>query len=103
MQFQYASTAVEIHAARLMVYEAARIKMKGDTSFAKEAAMAKFYASEVAGRTTQKCVEWLGGVGFTKEFAAEKFYRDCIIGKIYEGTSNINLQTIAKHIVNEYN
>lgn len=102
MQFQYADQAVKIHAARLMVHEAARMKMQGNLSFAKEAAMAKYYASEVAGSTTQKCIEWLGGVGFTKEFAAEKYYRDCIIGKIYEGTSNINLQTIAKHIVNEY-
>jgi len=102
MQFQYANSAVEIDAARLLVYEAARKKLAGVT-FTKDAAMAKYYSSEVAGRVSTKAIEWLGGVGFTKEFAAEKFYRDAIIGKIYEGTSNINLQTIAKFIVNEYN
>lgn len=102
MQFQYAHTAVEIESSRLLIYEAARKKMAG-IPFTKDAAMAKYYASEVAGRASMKAIEWLGGVGFTKEFAAEKFYRDAIIGKIYEGTSNINLQTIAKFIVNEYN
>ncbi len=56
----------------------------------------------VAGTVATKCIEWLGGVGFTKEFAAEKFYRDCIIGKIYEGTSNINLMTIAKFVKKQY-
>ena len=84
-----------------MVYNAARMKEAGQV-FTKEAAMAKYYASEVAGRVATKCVEWLGGVGFTKEFSAEKYYRDCIIGKIYEGTSNINLMTIAKHIKKQY-
>jgi short/branched chain acyl-CoA dehydrogenase len=101
MQFQYAQAAVDIRAARLLVYDAARMKEQG-VNFTKEAAMAKYYASETASRVATRCVEWLGGVGFTKEFKAEKFYRDCIIGKIYEGTSNINLQTIAKLIVKEY-
>ncbi len=64
--------------------------------------MAKLYASQVAERTASRCVEWLGGVGFTKDFPAEKFYRDCKIGAIYEGTSNIQLQTIAKLIQSEY-
>ncbi|KAG2378052.1 hypothetical protein C9374_008674 [Naegleria lovaniensis] len=102
MEFQYARAAVEIEAARLMVYNAARMKEAGQ-NFTKQAAMAKYYSSEVAGNVATKCIEWLGGVGFTKEFCAEKFYRDCIIGKIYEGTSNINLQTIAKFIKKEYN
>ncbi|KAL0482675.1 short-chain 2-methylacyl-CoA dehydrogenase [Acrasis kona] len=101
MQFQYAKAAVDIRAARLMVYDAARMKEQG-LNFQKEAAMAKYYSSEVAHEVATKCIEWLGGVGFTKEFQAEKFYRDCIIGKIYEGTSNINLQTIAKLIVKDY-
>jgi alkylation response protein AidB-like acyl-CoA dehydrogenase len=95
MQFQYARVAMEIEAARLMVYNAARLKDAGQ-SFVKEAAMAKLFASEVAERTTSQCVEFLGGVGFTKEFPVEKFFRDSKIGKIYEGTSNMQLQTIAK-------
>jgi len=102
MEFQYAKAATEIEAARLLVYNAARLKENG-INFTKEAAMAKYYSSEVAGNVATKCIEWLGGVGFTKEFCAEKFYRDCIIGKIYEGTSNINLQTIAKLVKKEYN
>jgi len=101
MQHQYAQAAVDIEAARLMVYNAARLKMAG-RPFVKEAAMAKLYASQVAERTASKCVEWLGGVGFTKDFPAEKFYRDCKIGAIYEGTSNIQLQTIAKLVQKEY-
>jgi len=95
MQFQYARVAMEIEAARLMVYNAARLKDAGQ-SFVKEAAMAKLFASEVAERTTSQCVEFLGGVGFTKDFPVEKFFRDSKIGKIYEGTSNMQLQTIAK-------
>jgi alkylation response protein AidB-like acyl-CoA dehydrogenase len=95
MQFQYARVAMEIEAARLMVYNAARLKDAGK-NFVKEAAMAKLFASEVAERTTSQCVEFLGGVGFTKDFPVEKFFRDSKIGKIYEGTSNMQLQTIAK-------
>jgi len=95
MQFQYARVAMEIEAARLLVYNAARLKDAGQP-FVKEAAMAKLFASEVAERTASQCVEFYGGVGFTKEFPAEKFYRDAKIGKIYEGTSNMQLATIAK-------
>ena len=95
LQFQFARVATEIEAARLMVYNAARLKDAGQ-SFVKEAAMAKLFASEVAERSASMCVEFLGGVGFTKEYPVEKFYRDAKIGKIYEGTSNMQLQTIAK-------
>lgn len=95
MQFQYARVAMEIEAARLMVYNAARLKDSGKP-FVKEAAMAKLFASEVAERTASACVEFFGGVGFTREYPAEKYYRDAKIGKIYEGTSNMQLQTIAK-------
>jgi alkylation response protein AidB-like acyl-CoA dehydrogenase len=95
LQFQYAHVATEIEAARLMVYNAARLKDAGKP-FIKEAAMAKLFASEVAERTASLAVEFLGGVGFTKDFPVEKYYRDAKIGKIYEGTSNMQLQTIAK-------
>jgi len=95
VQFQYARVAMEIEAARLMVYNAARLKVAGQP-FLKEAAMAKLFASEVAERTASLAVEFLGGVGFTKEYPMEKLYRDAKIGKIYEGTSNLQLQTIAK-------
>jgi len=95
MQFQYARLAMEIEAARLLVYNAARLKDAG-RPFVKEAAMAKLFASEVAERTASQCVEFYGGVGFTKDYPAEKFYRDAKIGKIYEGTSNMQLVTIAK-------
>jgi alkylation response protein AidB-like acyl-CoA dehydrogenase len=101
MQFQYARCAVEIEAARLMVYNAARLKDAGQP-FVKEAAMAKLFASEVAERVASQCVEFLGGVGFTREYPAEKFFRDAKIGKIYEGTSNMQLQTIAKLLQAQY-
>ena len=100
LQFQYAQLAAEIEAARLMVYNAARLKDAG-VNFVKEAAMAKLYSSQVAERVASKCVEFFGGVGFTKEFPAEKFYRDAKIGSIYEGTTNMQLQTIAKLLVAE--
>lgn len=102
MQFQYAQLATEIEAARLMVYNAARLKDAGEP-FLEEAAMAKLYTSQVAERVSSKCVEFFGGVGFTKEFPAEKFYRDAKIGAIYEGTSNMQLQTIAKLLLEKYN
>jgi len=95
LQFQYAHVATEIEAARLMVYNAARLKDAGK-SFLKEAAMAKLFSSEVAERAASLSVEFMGGVGFTKDFPVEKYYRDAKIGKIYEGTSNMQLQTIAK-------
>ncbi len=101
VQFQYARAAAEIAAARLLVYNAARLKDAGQP-FAKEAAMAKLMASEVAERTASLCVEFLGGVGFTKEYPAERFFRDAKIGKIYEGTSNMQLVTIAKMLQQQY-
>jgi alkylation response protein AidB-like acyl-CoA dehydrogenase len=101
MQFQYARVAMEIEAARLMVYNAARLKDAGKP-YVKEAAMAKLFASEVAERTASQCVELVGGVGFTKEYPLEKLYRDAKIGKIYEGTSNMQLSTIAKIVQGEY-
>lgn len=97
MQFQYARAAMEIEAARVLVYNAARLKESGQP-FVQEAAMAKLKASEVAQSVSSECIDWLGGVGFTKEFLAEKYYRDSKIGTIYEGTSNIQLLTIAKGI-----
>lgn len=101
LQFQYARVACEIEAARLLVYNAARAKDAG-VPFLKEAAMAKLISSEVAERTASQCINFLGGVGFTKEFPAEKFYRDAKIGQIYEGTSNMQLMTIAKMLSAEY-
>ena len=101
LQFQYARTAMEIEAARLMVYNAARLKDAG-LPFVKEAAMAKLFSSEVAERAASQCIEYFGGVGFTKEYPAEKYYRDAKIGKIYEGTSNMQLGTIAKILQGEY-
>ncbi len=101
MQFQYARCAMEIESARLMVYNAARLKDAGQP-FIKEAAMAKLHASEVAERVASQCVEFLGGVGFTKDYPVEKFFRDAKIGKIYEGTSNMQLQTIAKLLQSQY-
>ncbi|XP_004349891.2 acyl-Coenzyme A dehydrogenase [Capsaspora owczarzaki ATCC 30864] len=101
MQHQIAQVATEITAARLLVYNAARLQEAG-RPVAQEAAMAKLYASQVAETSASKCIEWLGGVGFTKDFPAEKYYRDVKIGKIYEGTSNIQLSTIAKSISAQY-
>ena len=98
LQFQLAQMATEVEAARLLVYNAARLKDAGD-KYVTEAAMAKYYASEMAGRVTAKAVDVLGGVGFTKEYPVEKLYRDAKIGTIYEGTSNMQLQTIAKQIL----
>jgi alkylation response protein AidB-like acyl-CoA dehydrogenase len=95
LEFQYSQVATEIEAARLMVYNAACLKDAGQP-FVKEAAMAKLFASQVADRATNMCVEFLGGVGFTKEYPVEKFFRDSKIGKIYEGTSNMQLSTIGK-------
>jgi butyryl-CoA dehydrogenase/short/branched chain acyl-CoA dehydrogenase len=95
IQFQLAQMATEIEAVRMMVYNAARMKDAG-MNFVKEAAMTKLFASQVAERVASLAVEILGGVGFTKDYPVEKFYRDAKIGKIYEGTSNIQLQTIAK-------
>ncbi|KAI8979960.1 acyl-CoA dehydrogenase/oxidase [Pilobolus umbonatus] len=101
MQHQYAQIATEIEAARLLTYNAARLKEEG-RSFIKEAAMAKLYSSQVAEQAASKAIEWCGGVGFTRELGVEKFYRDAKIGAIYEGTSNIQLQTIAKLVSSQY-
>ncbi|UMM13742.1 hypothetical protein L5515_001869 [Caenorhabditis briggsae] len=101
LQHQIAQARTEIEAARLLVYNAARMKEYG-IPYVRQAAMAKLFASQVATSTSAQCVKWLGGVGFTKDFPAEKFYRDAMIGEIYEGTSNIQLNTIAKLIDNEY-
>ncbi|PYX88843.1 MAG: acyl-CoA dehydrogenase [Acidobacteria bacterium] len=98
IQFQIAQMATEIEAARLLVYNAARMKDAG-MNFVKEAAMAKLFASQVAERVTSLCVEIYGGYGFTKDYPVEKYYRDAKIGKIYEGTSNMQLQTIAKLVM----
>ena len=98
MQFQYADLATEIEAARLLVYNAARLKDAG-LPFLKEAAMAKLYSSIVAEKAASKAIEFLGGVGFTKEYPAEKFFRDAKIGQIYEGTSNMQRMTIAKQLL----
>jgi alkylation response protein AidB-like acyl-CoA dehydrogenase len=100
VQFQYAQLATDLEAARLLVYNAARLKDAG-LPFLKEAAMAKLYSSQVAERVASKCVEFHGGVGFTREYPAEKFFRDSKIGSIYEGTSNMQLQTIAKLLLSE--
>ena len=97
VQFELAQMATETEAARLMVYNAARLKDAGE-SFVKQAAMAKFLSSEVAERVTSLAVELLGGVGYTREYPVEKRYRDAKIGKIYEGTSHMQLQTIARLI-----
>lgn len=101
MQHQYAMIATEIHAVETMTYNACRLKEAG-APFVKEASMVKLYSSQVAERAASKCIEWLGGIGFTQDLLAEKFYRDCKVGSIYEGTSNMQLQTIAKLIQAEY-
>jgi short-chain 2-methylacyl-CoA dehydrogenase len=119
MAFQFAEAATQIESARLLTYNAARKKEMG-ASFVKEAAMAKWYASKVAESVSGKAIEWMGGTGFTRESGVEKFWRDSKIvsvlcnifssrrrltddqGAIYEGTSNIQLQTIAKFIQKEY-
>jgi butyryl-CoA dehydrogenase/short/branched chain acyl-CoA dehydrogenase len=95
IQFQLAELATEIEAGRLMVYNAARLKESGQ-SFVRQAAMTKYFCSQVGERVASQALEIFGGVGYTKDFPAEKFYRDSKIGKIYEGTSNIQLQTIAR-------
>ena len=98
VQFQIAQAATEIEAARLMVYNAARLKDAGK-DIAREGAMAKLFSSQVCERVTSLCVELFGGYGYTKDYPVEKFYRDAKIGTIYEGTSNMQLQTIAKAVL----
>jgi butyryl-CoA dehydrogenase/short/branched chain acyl-CoA dehydrogenase len=98
IQFQLAQMATEIEAVKMMVYNAARMK-DAKMNFVKEAAMTKLFASQVAERVASLAVEIFGGNGFTKEYPVEKYYRDAKIGKIYEGTSNMQLQTIAKMLL----
>ena len=98
IQFQIAHLATDIEAARLMVYNAARLKDAG-RSFLKEAAMAKYFASQVAERVASQAIEVFGGYGISKDYPVEKFLRDAKIGKIYEGTSFMQLQTIAKALL----
>ncbi|KAI9665387.1 MAG: hypothetical protein M1831_001825 [Alyxoria varia] len=101
MQYQLAQAWTEICAARSLVYNAARLKESGK-DFVKDAAMAKLYSSQVAGRVSGQAIEWMGGMGFVREGIAEKMWRDSKIGAIYEGTSNIQLTTIAKLLQAQY-
>jgi alkylation response protein AidB-like acyl-CoA dehydrogenase len=98
VQFELARMATGIEAARLLVYNAARLRDAG-RPFQTEAAMAKYYSSEVAEKAASKAIEVHGGVGITKDYPVEKLYRDAKIGRIYEGTSNIQLLTIAKKLL----
>ena len=98
VQFQLARAAMEIEAARLLVYNAARLRDAGQP-FLQEAAMCKLFASEVAERVTSLAVNLFGGNGFVKDYPVEKLFRDAKIGQIYEGTSNLQLQTIAKQLL----
>ena len=98
IQFQIAQCATELEAARLMVYNAARLRDAG-RPFVVEAAMSKLFSSDVAERVTSQVIEIYGGYGYSKDFPAEKYWRDAKIGKIYEGTSNMQLNTIAKYLL----
>ena len=98
VQFQLADMATDLEAARLMVYNAARMKDAGQ-NFVKEAAMAKLFSSRAAERITSKAIELYGGYGYVKDYPVEKYWRDSKIGAIYEGTSNMQLQTIAKLMI----
>jgi butyryl-CoA dehydrogenase/short/branched chain acyl-CoA dehydrogenase len=100
VQFTLAQMATEIEAARLMVYNAARLKDAGQ-SYVREAAMCKLFASQVAERVASQCVEVFGGNGFVRDYPAEKYFRDAKVGKIYEGTSNMQLATIAKQVLRQ--
>ena len=98
VQFPIADMATDLEAARLLVYNAARLKDAGE-NFVKEAAMAKYFSALVAERVTSKSIEIYGGYGYTKDYPVEKYFRDAKIGKIYEGTSNMQLATIAKQLL----
>ena len=98
VQFTLAQMATDIEAARLMVYNAARLKDAGQP-YVREAAMCKLFASQVAERVASQCVEVFGGNGFVRDYPAEKYFRDSKVGKIYEGTSNMQLATIAKQVL----
>lgn len=101
LQHQIAQAITELECARLLVYNAARL-VEAKKDVMKEAAMAKLFASETACRITAKCIDFMGGVGFMSDFPQEKYFRDCKIGTIYEGTSNMQLTTIAKCIRKQY-
>jgi butyryl-CoA dehydrogenase/short/branched chain acyl-CoA dehydrogenase len=98
VQFLLAELATEIEAARLLTYNAARMRDAG-VSFIKEAAMAKLFASRVAEHVTSKVIEVYGGYGFTREYPVEKYFRDQKVGQIYEGTTNMQLMVIAKQLL----
>ena len=98
VQFQIARAATDIEAARLLIYNAARLR-DARQPFLTEAAMCKIFSSEVAERTASLAVNLYGGYGFVKDYPVEKLYRDAKIGQIYEGTSNLQLQTIAKNLM----
>jgi len=98
VQFALAEMATEIEAAKLLVYNAARMRDAG-LPFLREAAMAKYFVPGVAERVASRCVEIFGGNGFVRDYPAEKYYRDAKIGPIYEGTSNMQLATIAKQVL----
>ena len=98
VQFELARMAVDVESARLLVYNAGRLRESGQ-EFVAQAAMAKYHASQVAETVASRAVEIFGGVGFTKDYPVEKFYRDAKIGRIYEGTSNMQMLTIAKHLM----
>jgi alkylation response protein AidB-like acyl-CoA dehydrogenase len=100
VQFQLAQAATELEAARLLVYNAARLR-DAKMPFLVEAAMAKLFSSQVAERVTSLAIELYGGYGYTKDFPVEKYWRDAKIGAIYEGTSNLQLQTIAKYLLKD--
>jgi butyryl-CoA dehydrogenase/short/branched chain acyl-CoA dehydrogenase len=100
VQFQIAQAATELEAARLMVYNAARLKDAGQP-FVREAAMAKLFSSQIAEKVTSLAVQLYGGNGYTKEYPVEKYWRDSKVGQIYEGTSNMQLATIAKTILTD--
>ena len=97
VQFELAEMATQVEAARLLVYNGARLRDAG-LPFVTEAAMAKYFASQVGENVASRAVEIFGGVGFTKDYPVEKLYRDAKIGRIYEGTSNMQKMTIAKQI-----
>ena len=98
MQFQLARAATELEAARLLVYNAARLRDAGEP-FLTAAAMCKLFAADAAEHVTSLAVQLFGGYGYVKDYPVEKLYRDAKIGQIYEGTSNLQLQTIAKQIL----
>jgi butyryl-CoA dehydrogenase/short/branched chain acyl-CoA dehydrogenase len=98
VQFQLAEMATRIEAGRLLVYNAARLRDAGEP-FVTQAAMAKYFCSMIAEEIASQAVEIFGGVGFTKDYPVEKLYRDAKIGRIYEGTSNMQRITIAKSLL----